>query len=392
MKLNVFSDPPISALELLTDEFWARAEVELMLAPKTPFAEVQYHRQQLEVFLSQQNLSAGYIVLATSGTTREAAQAQVAHKFIFLQKSAVLNAAQLMIQHYRLLNESWLLNLPLHHISGISVAARAWLMKSALVPFVGWKPQQLLDLKPTKSMENFLISLVPTQIFDLVQSRSCCPSHICKVFVGGGQMSASLNEEAQQLGWPVVQTFGMTETSAMMAEYDFSRECFHPFSGVDIRVNNEQMLEVFSPGLFDFEYAEGKMRFKREGFYCTDDLASLVDPHSFRLLGRIHHQVKVLGELVNLQAVENRALQFLNWPSHLAALVAVPDPRNEHKLILCLEADEVPQGLYEKLPVLNNSLVGYERIADVMCVKMFPRTDLGKINRNELKSEVLKKI
>lgn len=394
MQLNVHSKPMQSHTSFVSEMFWNNQDVDLFLNPKLPALMLDQSVARVQEFLSHKrlNMAGGFVGLATSGATRqtnvehEAAEqgAEVVQKILLLSKYAILASAQMVIDHFGLGEEAWILNLPLHHIGGLSVLARAFLMKTNCIYMDGWDPQRLVEVARLSRTNNIAVSLVPTQIYDIVQAGLQCPTNIRRVFVGGGQMSEVLYAQISQLNWPVVQTYGMTETSAMMAEYDFQRKIFQSLRGVSVRVSSEGRLMVATPGLFSCELSVQGTRIISDEFYLTDDLAEIVEDGRFRLNGRIQNQVKILGELVNVTKVEQKVLTELGVQAHQATVVAVADARREHKLILYIEKTAAPHA-ESWLENYNRAAIGYERIESMKVVESLPKTDLGKINKNYLR-------
>lgn len=373
-----------------SDEFWQNNEVDLFLSPHFDEKEKQILRQRVESFRAAETLREGYIALTTSGTTQTSSSI-VEKKIILTPKSALRSAAQIVLNHYQLKNEAWILNLPIYHIGGLSILARASLMKVPVIRWMDWDPERFLR-EVQKQSHAVLVSLVPTQIYDLLQCASSCPAQIQKVFVGGGQLNPALFSQAKERGWPLIQTFGMTETSAMIADFDEGSQCFLPFAGVQIKRDEEGLLNVKTPGLFRYELTTSHVRSQSpQDYFRTDDLIEMTSNGGFRLLGRVQNQVKILGELVSLQAVEQKIFQQLNLHDLQAAVIALPDSRRENKLILCLE--ESVTGTKEfwlgELQKYNKSAIGFERVDDVVQINVFPRTDLGKLHRGRLKEHLL---
>jgi O-succinylbenzoic acid--CoA ligase len=60
-------------------------------------------------------------------------------------------------------------------------------------------------------------SLVPAQVFDLVTQAVRAPAGLRAVVVGGGRLESGLGAAARALGWPVLQSYGMTETASQVA-------------------------------------------------------------------------------------------------------------------------------------------------------------------------------
>ncbi|MEN8259321.1 MAG: AMP-binding protein [Pseudomonadota bacterium] len=77
-----------------------------------------------------------------------------------------------------------------------------------------------------------------------------------------------------------------------------------------------------------------------EGWYDTGDIVDIEDDGFVTISGRCKRFAKVAGEMVSLAVAEQIAAKA--WPSHLHAVVTVPDPKKGEQLILvtnCRSAD-----------------------------------------------------
>jgi len=107
-----------------------------------------------------------------------------------------------------------------------------------------------------------------------------------------------------------------------------------------------------------------------------------------RFCGRASARVKVLGELVDVEALERAFLEGVNQ-SLDAALVAVDDPRTEHALVLVIHNAVSPDDAAPLIVAFNASVAGFERISRVVQVDVIPRSELGKVRRAELRKLVV---
>jgi acyl-CoA synthetase (AMP-forming)/AMP-acid ligase II len=94
------------------------------------------------------------------------------------------------------------------------------------------------------------------------------------------------------------------------------------------------------------------------------------------VLGRADRRVKVLGELVDLGAIEEA------FEPRRAAVVALPDVRRGHRLVLVCEGREIDIDTY------NRSVSGPWRLDRAIAVAEFPRNPLGKIRLGELQKRL----
>jgi len=157
--------------------------------------------------------------------------------------------------------DRWLWSLPAFHIGGLAILWRSFVAGSAVQLATRDQSiaQQLLSAPPT------LISLVPTQLHDLVTEGVRCPAAVRDVVVGGASLNADLLASAIELGYPIRTTYGMTETSSMISLSDrwgsassasgetSERKNVHAgilLGGVETRTDDEGVLEVRGPVVF----------------------------------------------------------------------------------------------------------------------------------------------
>ena len=99
---------------------------------------------------------------------------------------------------------------------GAMIYLRAALAGTAVHTLRGkWCPQAYADLM--KSSGARWSSLVPTQVVDLVSLDLRAPSTAGCIIVGGGALDTETGRKARTLGWPVVQSYGMTEAGSQLA-------------------------------------------------------------------------------------------------------------------------------------------------------------------------------
>ncbi|MEN3943779.1 AMP-binding protein [Prosthecobacter sp. SYSU 5D2] len=165
-------------------------------------------------FLTSQSLT-HLCLFQTSGSTGTP-------KWVALTKSAFLISAQAVNTHFEVTTDDhWLIALPLHHVGGFSILARAHLSHSRVTQTTAkWQPQDFATLCEKERIT--LVSLVPAQVHDLVQARIPCPDTLRAAIIGGGAMSQSLADSALALGWRVFQTYGMTEAASQIATQPYN--------------------------------------------------------------------------------------------------------------------------------------------------------------------------
>ena len=97
--------------------------------------------------------------------------------------------------------------------------------------------------------------------------------------------------------------------------------------------------------------------------------------------GRADRKVKILGELVDVEALEREIKEYLDYES--AYLLALPDSRRGTRVVLVVGEDfNRSSGLLEKL---NEGRVGFLRINAIESVGQLPRTEMGKVDVTALR-------
>lgn len=330
----------------------------------------------------------GHILFQTSGTTGTP-------KWIALSKNALLLSAACVNRHLRVTEYShWGLALPFHHVGGFGVIARSFeaaclhstfSFKWNAVVFRDW----LLAEKITHT------SLVPTQVHDLVAANLKAPPSITAIVVGGGRLDPSAGQAALDLGWPVLASFGMTETGSQIATR--SPDLLDsPYETGDIpllpiwnaRSAEDGILEVSGPALFSgaltrnsgaWNYAVRSSEWHR----TTDRV--LIGDGKLTPLGRADSLVKVLGELVDPEQIEREILDHGAFVPGTFAIAAVADERAGHRLIPVF-AETVDRNLVlNVLTWYQHHAPGYRRLQPPIFAKAIPTTELGKIQRAQLR-------
>ncbi|OAI55568.1 hypothetical protein AYO49_05425 [Verrucomicrobiaceae bacterium SCGC AG-212-N21] len=218
--------------------------------------------------------------------------------------------------------------------------------------------------------------------------------------VGGGALTHEVGLRAVSLGWPVLQSFGMTEACSQIATEPldhlyagFDPDSLEVLRGWDLTVDESGTLTVKGPAL-----ASGYL-VKQGGEWSwsplnaskgliTRDRVQLWTHGTrkfLRFLGRESAFVKVLGELVNLSALQARLDELLAGAGHpfgAAVILPAPDERKETRLRLV--GTLTSQQLEDLRARFNERSAPYEKLDDLLQVPQLPRTSLGKLDKEAL--------
>ena len=328
------------------------------------------------------------VCFATSGSTGNPS-------WIVLGKDALLASASAVNRHLLVTADShWGLALPLHHVGGFGVPARAFAAGCAFSCF-GTKWNAPLFASWLKDNQITHTSLVPTQIHDLVNARLPAPAGLKAVVVGGGRLASPLGQAARDLGWPVLASYGMTEAGSQIATQ-------HPSSLTDlyqpeplpvldiwrVATSDDGRIRIAGPALFSgwLREADGSWTFHaRSGDWFTANDAVLVSGEGLHILGRADGMVKILGELVSPERIEAELAASSGIPF---VVIAIPDARAGHRLVAVLETGSDRPAIEVALARHHAACPSYERLSAPVFIETIPRSSLGKVQRSELAATI----
>lgn len=319
-------------------------------------------------------------------------------KWVALAKEAFLISASAVNAHFRVTrNDRWLIALPLHHVGGFSILARAHLSGSSVTySDTSWSPEGFVRRIQHEGVT--LVSVVPTQVHDLVQSRLPSPASLRAAIVGGGAMSHELAEAARSLGWPVYQSYGMTEAASQIAtqplQDDMPSECLEILPHWRTELDDSGRLVISGTALakgYAMNNNHGGWTWQPlGGQFVTRDLVQLGEAQGRRWLkfaGRESGFVKVLGELIHLAPLQSRldALALDQKVSPPPVIAALPDARRESRLVLVAE-NATGAGLLE---FFNAGAPPLQQLSECIRLPAIPRSSLGKVNAGELRQMLI---
>ncbi len=355
----------------LPSDFWTSQSSELLVLKSWD------HKLPGEAEWLQQNLPelSGHVWFASSGTL----SGQGVSKWIALSKTALLSSAEAVNKHLNISqSESWGLTLPLAHVGGLGILARAHLLnqKIHILRDQNWSPQSVSK----EAWSGEWLSLVPTQVFDIVANKISPPENLKGVIVGGDRLSPQLASDALKLGWPILSSYGLTECASQVATEKKPMGGLEILPHIQIKIDDGK-IAINSPALFTGMaiVQDRKLHFeKRESpWWTTQDLGSIHD-NILQVMGREDNVVKVRGEKVDLVELEDRIKSLFGLT---CIITAIEDQRDGHRLIATSE-----EGC--ELNQVNSPLLAHQKLAEWRTCTPLPRTALGKVKRGEIKESI----
>jgi len=365
--------------EWLTDRFWLAGE-NLVLLPERSADLVREIGQTLQALQI-----ARAVIFQSSGTTGAA-------RFVVHSREALLASARAVNAHLEArYSDVWLCALPVFHVGGFAVYARAYCSKSRVYEFHGkWDADRFVEQCIHHCAT--LSSLVPTQVHDLVKAGIASPPTLRAILVGGGQLDQALELEARHLGWPILRTYGLSEAASQVATQRGDALILLPHleaalgENGRLRLRGASLLNGYLSAREDGGWSYEDPKDERTWF-LTDDVVEL-DGDELRFIARRSSQVKILGELVDVESIERAFLQAL--PRGLeVALIDVPDIRSQNALVAAFTDRLQGEWLEAQIHSFNATLAGFERIARATHLARLPRGPLGKLRRGELRRLLL---
>ncbi|SHJ33884.1 O-succinylbenzoic acid--CoA ligase [Rubritalea squalenifaciens DSM 18772] len=356
--------------ELLSDAFW-ESDSNLVLAADSQADEIH----SLESWLRDGAEMKAHVFFQTSGSSGSP-------KWVAISKEALLASARAVIGHTNLKKScKSLLTIPIYHVGGFGVIARSYLSGGSVHLCRGkWSAESFIS--QIEELQAQCASLVPAQVVDLVSLGSTAPSCIETIVVGGGHLNDEIYQKAIELGWPLLRSYGMSEASSQIATGDSGDYWLKILKGWDTSIDDDGRLRIKGEPLFsgyvvrEHEGYSFQSPVDSEGWFTTQDEV-LLQGGRLKFLRRFGRGVKILGELVDLQVVEDNLCELLG-----KEIIVVPIPDQRRGLVLVAVSEDSAS----RLPDHANR--GLCAIKELLVMSEFPRSPLGKIRRADVEEWV----
>ena len=313
-------------------------------------------------------------------------------KWVALSKQALIVSASAVNTHLEVMpNSCWGLALPLNHVGGFGVVARAYQAGCGFQHFDRrWNALAFCEWLARHGITH--TSLVPTQVHDIVKANLTAPAAVIAIVVGGGHLDESLGQAARDLGWPVLASYGMTEAGSQIATQGLDslgmpyRASPIPLLPIwEAQITHDKLLAISGPALFTGYLVAGVFVPRETSWHATTDRV-ILEGRALSILGRSDSLVKILGELVDPEAIECELLSLSQGqltPGSFA-VIAIPDARAGNVLVPLFESSVHPSIIQSTLSLYEDRTPGHKRLIPAAILEEFPRSALGKLRRREL--------
>ncbi len=320
-------------------------------------------------------MGAGLVLFRTSGSEGRP-------KWVGLSRGALQASAEAVNGFLAVEKSSvWARFLPRHHVGGFGVEARAFFAGCTCVSSdEKWNADRFAAACAASAVTH--TSLVPTQVFDLVEAKILAPSSLRAVVVGGGALAPALASAARALGWPVLASYGLTEAASQVAT-----QSPHAADGQELEIlphwhvetDADRRAVLAGPALATCHIAKVDESWQRIDFHGRFVTADRVEIRNRRLrfLGRADSVIKVLGELVDLASLRRRIDDAAVAASCFGRVRLTPEPDGRRGTRLVLECLAEPEGAAVAAAV-NAAQPPFARLVEVRVTDDLRLSPLGK--------------
>jgi len=303
----------------------------------------------------------------------------------------------------------FLVSRPLFHSGGLLVDSTPALYKGATVIYKRrFSPQEYLEtiekynvtiIETSATFLNFMLKELDLSRYNLRLLKSC--------YTGGERVSTTMLKEYHNIGIPLSQIFGMTETSIVtwLSTDDAVRKIGSvgkPVLHGEVRVLNHDMQQVnlgeigeimvkgpiLMSGYWNKHEVTGEVM--SNGWFHTGDLATIDDEGFIYIVDREKDMFITGGE--NVYPAEIEKLLLANAKVLDVAVYGVPDEKwGEVGKVLRILQDNTKMGALEVGDFLRRKIGAFKIPKYIEFVDELPRTASGKIQKYLLAQKSRKK-
>lgn len=270
-----------------------------------------------------QRLATLTLTSGSSGLPKAAAHTAAAH---LASAAGVLN----LIPFTR--NDSWLLSLPLFHVSGQGIIWR-WLTAGATLVLAEGLPLEAALAECSHA------SLVPTQLWRLLRQPSV-PAKLQHVLLGGAQIPPELTEQAERLGIRCWCGYGMTETASTVTakRAEGSAGVGQVLAGKEVSIAGEEVL-IRADSLASGYWRNGQLTplTGSDGWFHTRD-RGMWNGDELYIAGRLDNLFFSGGEGIQPEDIEKVLVSHPQVSQ--AFVVPVEDAQFGHRPVAILDAQD----------------------------------------------------
>ena len=294
--------------------------------------------------------------------------------------------------------DTWVLNLPIFNVPGFSIIMRSLIYGIGVYLIAGFEIDHINKVLINEHAT--IISLTPPLLRELLnalpQGKSYNDKFRC-IFLGTGMIDNWTLLRCNMLGVPVLQSYGMTETTSNISALNFNDaeikagSCGQPYFTEQVRITNINQdnigcIEVKSPTVaigYINKRALFNSRFTEDGFFKTGDVGYLDDDNFLYLKGRQDDLIYSGDKIIYPTEVEN-IYRSVNGIIDIC-VVGITDEHGKQVPIAYLTLQDnafLTSGNLKEFG--QHNLINYQVPIEFRLLNEFPKTTSGKILRNRL--------
>ena len=342
----------------------------------------------LEEFLEEWNNDDAMLAVHTSGSTGKP-------KRLMVEKSRMKASAEMTCDFLGLsCKDSALLCMPLDYIAGKMVVVRSVIRGMRLIS-VAPSSHPLKDLEEIPTFA----AMVPLQVYSSMAEASELEKlrKIKNLIIGGGAVSADMEEKLKSFPNAVWSTYGMTETLSHIAlrrlNGDDASDYYTPLDGISVSQDSNGCLCIKAPSICPTV------------LHTHDIVEFCEDGKRFRIIGRKDNVIDSGGIKIQMEEVEKRLSDTMvrdfaiskredeKYGETVVMLIAMPEFFNAATgREKCMEKEELGRfadsafideikGIEENI---KDKLPKYWQPRKIYVSAEIPHTETGKIARGKI--------
>lgn len=291
--------------------------------------------------------------------------------------------------------------LPLYHVSGLMQVVRAF-VTGGRIAFPEFKALQAGKFPDFKA-GTLCLSLVPTQLQRLLMKGEPIVDQLMAsrvIFVGGAAITEAVADQARELKLPIVLSYGMTETAAMVTALspdEFlggNMSAGRPLNHAQIKVVGDggAVCSIGETGRIQVgggslcNGCHGDTKRMARGGYLTGDEGYFDSLGRLHVVGRCDRVIISGGEKIDPKEVESAILNAGGVDQVL--VVGVPDAEWGHRVIAFYVSSTLGDDRREWEQELRVELTYYKLPKLVIQVAKLPLNAHGKVDHDLIQEEM----
>lgn len=294
--------------------------------------------------------------------------------------------------------DGWVLTLPMFNVGGFAIIMRSLVYGISVYLINDFNTDHINKVLINEHAT--IISLTPSMLRELLNTLpkgKHYNKHFRCVFLGTGLIDNWTLLRCNMLNIPVLQSYGMTDTTSNISALSFtdaenkSGSCGQPFFTEQVRITDINQdgigcIEVKSPTVaigYLNKRALYHSRFTKDGFFQTGDMGYLDDDNFLYLKGRKADLIYLGDKIIYPDEVEN----IYRSVNGLIDICVVPDHDEAGNItpvayVTMRDNAFLTSGNLEEFG--QHNLINYQVPTEFRLIDEFPRTTSGKIIRREL--------